>query len=182
MRLVVARVGRPHGIRGEVTVELHTDEPEERLAAGCVLFTAEDGGASLQVADARWHQHRLLLRFADVHDRNDAERLRGQYLHAEIDAAARPADEAEWYDHQLAGLVVHDPAGTLVGSVSDVVHLPGQDLLEITVSATGARRLVPFVAEIVTSVDVAAGVLVVADRPGLLQEEADGLGEEDERR
>ena len=172
--VVVARVGRPHGVRGEVSVELRTDEPERRLADGAVLdVRPPDGRAAapdhtrLTVEGTRLHQDRLLVSFAGVEDRTAAERLRGALLVTQHSGEA-PEDPEEYYDHQLVGLAVVTTEGTPSGTVAQVVHSGAQDLL--VVRRPGREdSLVPFVTALVPEVDLAAGRLVVADRPGLLE-------------
>ncbi len=161
--LVVGRVGRAHGIRGEVAVELRTDEPELRFAAGAVLTA---GDRLLTVEAARRHQGRLLVRFAEVTDRTSAEALRGAELTAAVEPDQRPQDPEEFYDHQLVGLAVQTAAGELVGSVAGVEHGTAQDLLVL--DTPSGEVLFPFVAALVPEVDLAGGRLVVDDRPGLL--------------
>lgn len=169
MQLVVARVGRAHGIKGEVTVEVRTDEPELRLAPGAVLPTEPPERGPLTVAAARVHSGRLLLRFEGVADRGAAEALRNTLLTAEVDPDERPADPEEFYDHQLVDLDVVTADGAHLGRVAQVAHLPGQDLLVVARPA-GGEAMFPFVAEIVPEVDLAAGRVVVTPPPGLLGE------------
>ena len=155
IEVVVGRVGKPHGIRGEVTVDVRTDEPERRYVVGARLRAEPPRGGSapayLTVARTRWHQGVLLVAFEEVPDRNAAE---------------MPEDPEEFYDHQLVGLAVHDLDGVVIGEVSGLVH-GAQDLLVVR---TPDRRdaLVPFVSALVPEVDLEAGHVVVADRPGLV--------------
>ena len=168
MRVVVGRIGRPHGIRGEVTVETRTDEPDERFAPGAVLSV--DGPVKeLVVERTHWHSGRLLVTFQGAQDRNDAEALRGLLLHVERDAAETPDDPEEYYDSSLEGCEVTLADGTAVGTVAEVIHLPAQDLLSVR---TPDERdvLVPFVSEIVPSVDIAARRIVIDPPPGLLDD------------
>ncbi|MHA6763103.1 ribosome maturation factor RimM [Streptacidiphilus sp. PAMC 29251] len=168
MQLVVARIGRAHGIRGQVTVEVRTDEPETRLAPGAVLTTdPATAGPQLTVADARWHSGRLLLSFKGVADRTRAEGLRGTLLIAEVDPEQTPEDPAEYYDHQLLGLAVVLADGTEVGELTSIAHLPAQDLLTVT-RPDGSEVLVPFVTEIVPEVDLKQRRAVLTPPPGLL--------------
>lgn len=165
---VVGRVGRPHGIRGEVTVEVRTDEPERRLAVGAVLTTVPAAAGPLTVTAARWHSGRLLLGFDGVGDRGAAEGLRGVLLEVEVDPAEVPEDPEEYYDHQLVGLRVETVEGVHLGEVAEVVHLPGQDLL--AVRRDGRRELlVPLVTAIVPDVDPDGGRIVIDPPPGLLE-------------
>lgn len=172
MLLVVGRLGRPHGIRGELTVEVRTDEPELRLAVGAVLTTDPVAAGPLTVAAAHWHGDRLLLSFEGVADRTAAEALRGVLLQADIDPAQAPQDPAEYYDRQLVGLRVVLADGTEVGELVEVVHLPGQDLLAVRREGR-PEALVPFVAELVPTVDLATGRIVIAPPPGLLELDED---------
>ena len=173
MLLVVGRIGRAHGLRGEVLVDVRTDEPEARMAPGAVLLTDPSTAGPLTVADGRVHSGRLLLHFAGVADRTAAEALRGVLLLAEVDPEARPDDDDEWYDHQLVGLDAVRADGTPLGEVREVLHLPGHDVLAVTTS-NGREVLVPFVTEIVPEVDVAANRLVVTPPPGLLEDLEEG--------
>ena len=174
--VVVARIGRPHGIRGEVSLELRTDEPDRRLAPGEVVAVQHPRGAapglpaSLRVASARWHQDRLLLSFDGVPDRTAAEALRNSLLVVDVEPDERPEDPEEFYDHQLVGLAVHPLEGDRVGVVTEVLHSGAQDVLVVR-RDDGREAMVPFVAALVPEVDLAAGRLSVADRPGLLDPE-----------
>lgn len=170
--VVVGRIGKPHGLRGEVTVDVRTDEPERRFATGVVLRARPPHGSAskltaLTVEAARWHQSTLLVAFAEIPDRNAAEAARGIVLHAYVDAGETPDDPDEFYDHQLIGLAAYDEHGNHLGEVTALVHGGAQDLLTIR---TPDRRdtLVPFVKALVPEVDLAAGRVVVADRPGLV--------------
>lgn len=175
-QVVVGRIGKPHGIRGELSVEPRTDEPDRRFAPGAVLRTETPRGSaphgpgrpqSLTVETVRWHQDRLLVRFVEVPDRTAAEAARGLVLAADVPADEAPEDPEEFYDHQLVGLRVETTEGTAVGEVTLIQHGAGQDLVVVR-TPDGAEVLVPFVTALVPVVDVAAGRLVVADRPGLL--------------
>ncbi len=171
MQLVVGRVGRAHGIKGDVSVEVRTDDPDLRFADGARLLTDPPGRGPLEVVDARWHSGRLLVRFKGVDDRTSAEGLHGTMLVVDVDETARPDDPDEFYDHQLVGLRVLSSAGAHVGEVTDVLHLPAQDVLAIK-RDDGAEVLVPFVKELVPSVDLDGRVVTVESRPGLLDPEA----------
>jgi 16S rRNA processing protein RimM len=171
IEVVVGRVGKPHGLRGEVTVEVRTDEPDRRFAAGTTVRAERPRGPSapwpaLTVVATRWHQSTLLVRFAEVGDRTAAESARGLLLHASVPADEAPQDPDEFYDHQLVGLVADDLDGRRLGEVTAVLH-GAQDLLQIS-TPDGRDALVPFVTALVPEVDLAGGRVVVADRPGLV--------------
>ncbi|NUW37946.1 ribosome maturation factor RimM [Nonomuraea sp. SMC257] len=166
MQLVVGRIGRPHGIRGDVTVEVRTDDPELRFAVGASVATDPAGRGPLVIEGRRWHKDVLLVRFAGVDDRDTAESLRGIML--VIDSAdVEPSDDPdEFHDHELIGLAVVTTSGEPVGEVTDVLH-HGQDLLVIR-RAGQDDALVPFVRELVPEVDVRGGRLVIDPPEGLL--------------
>lgn len=171
--VVVGRIGKAHGIRGELSVEPRTDEPERRFVVGAVLRAVRPNGTdarTLTVASRRWHQDRLLVFFEEIPDRTAAEAARGLVLSVEVDPAEQPEDPEEFYDHQLVGLKAVTTDGREVGQVAEVIHTAGQDLLAIaTTGEAGADEvLVPFVVALVPVVDLAAGRLEIADRPGLL--------------
>jgi 16S rRNA processing protein RimM len=172
MQLVVGRVGRPHGLHGELTVQVHTDDPDLRFAAGSVLDTDPATRGPLTVSASRWHSGRLLVTFTGYADRDQAEELRGTLLVMDSADAGPAEDPDEFHDYELIGLDVMTRAGAPVGVVSDVLH-QGQDLLVIRPKVGGPAGepeeiLVPFVAAIVPEVDVPAGRLVIDPPPGLL--------------
>lgn len=165
--LVVGRIGRPHGVRGEVTIDVRTDEPETRFAAGTTVATDPVTAGPLTIERARWHSGRLLVRFAGIGDRDAAEELRGTWLVVDPGDISPSADPDDFHDQELIGLAVVTADGADVGQVSDVLH-HGQDLL--VVRGAGGEKLVPFVAALVPEVDVPGGRLVIDPPPGLLDE------------
>jgi 16S rRNA processing protein RimM len=177
VELLVGKVGRAHGVRGDLTIDVRTDEPERRFASGTVFATRR---GPLTVETTRWHGSRLVVRFREVADRTVAETWRGTELRLDVDARERPDDPEEFYDHQLVGLRVESERGDLLATVEDVLHLPAQDLLVVRRSTpspqTDAEAFIPFVSAFVPSVDVTGGRLVVRDTAGLLgEEDADEL-------
>jgi len=174
MRVIVGRIGRPHGIRGEVVIGVRTDEPDLRFAVGATLGfgPTPDGdppSGQLRVAAMRWHSGQLLVAFAGVTGRTAAGELTGRWLSVDSGQLPATSDPDEFRDHELIGLSVRTSAGEDVGVVTDVLH-HGQDLLVVRRPGDdGAREtLVPFVKAIVPEVDVAAGLLVIDPPPGLL--------------
>jgi len=173
-RLVrVARIGKPHGIRGEVTVEVFTDSPEIRFTKGNVFSVRAGESPStafeqLTIEKARWNKNILLLKFDEFSDRNTAESLRNCELYAEPEEPAD--DEDSWYADDLIGLTVHhDTVETpSLGEVSDLITGEAQDLLEIRLS-DGSEVLLPFVEEIVPEIDEERGAIVITPPPGLLE-------------
>ncbi|GIF51907.1 16S rRNA processing protein RimM [Asanoa ferruginea] len=174
MLLVVGRIGRPHGIRGEVTVEVRTDEPEQRFAVGSVLRT--DPAAStaaavvpstLTVEEVRFHQGRPLVLFDGYYERDLVENLRNVLLLVDSDELDMPDDPDEFHDLQLVGLSAVSPGGEVLGTVARIDHAPSSDLLVIALP-DGRSGLVPFVKAIVPEVDLTAGKIVVDAPAGLL--------------
>ncbi|MEO6470635.1 MAG: ribosome maturation factor RimM [Aeromicrobium sp.] len=162
MKVVIGRIGRAHGIRGDLGVDIRTDEPERRFAPGSsVLY---DGG-TLMIVAARHHSGRLIVRFKGFDDRTAAETLHGKVLEVDVDTTESPDDPEEFYDHQLVGLEAR-AGDRKIGTVTQVIHMPEQDSLAIK---TDEREiLVPFVLELVPNVNVREGFLRIADLPGLI--------------
>ena len=176
-RLVVGRVLRPHGVRGELSVQVLSDAPE-RFVPGAELGVGDPDGprppTPATVRAARLHQGRLLLSLEGVEDRAAADRFRGAWLSIPV-AAARPLDPGEFWPHQLVGLAVVDRQGRERGRVADVVPGAAHDLLAVELPG-GASALVPAVAALVT-VELEAGRVLVDAVPGLLGDNPEGSGE-----
>ena len=166
MDLVVGRIGKPHGVRGEVTVDVRTDDPDARFAIGSSLRTEPAERGPLTIAAVNPRPGGLVLAIAGIESREAAEVLRGTVL--VVDSAELPEieDADEWYDHQLVGLAAVDAAGAALGEVADVVHAPASDLLVVR-DAGGREHLVPFVRELVPAVDVPGGRVVLDPPEGL---------------
>lgn len=160
---------RAHGLRGELAVHVHTDSPDERFAVGAVLRGRRAGepDRTLTVESARRHGEKLLVRFVEVPDRDAAEAMRGTRLLVDAAELPLPDDPEEFHVHQLEGLRAELNDGTVVGTVRDVVHGPGGELLVLR-RADLPDALVPFVRAIVPTVDVAGGRVVLTPPEGLL--------------
>ncbi len=165
MRLVVGRIVRPHGVRGEVVVDPHTDRPDLRFVADRALLTDTDD--RLVVRTARPHADRLLVRFDRVEDRAAAEALRGVSLLVDLPDSGEPSDSDAFLDAHLVGLEARQPDGARIGQVVAVEHRPMQDVLVLR-RDSGRQARVPFVAAIVPQVDVPGGWLEVDAPIGLL--------------
>jgi 16S rRNA processing protein RimM len=162
--LVVGRLGRAHGVRGDVAVEVRTDAPELRFALGNVLRTDRPDVGSLTITGRKDHSGRLLLHFRGVDDRTAAEQLAGTLLVINRDEAGPAGDDA-WWDHELIGLQVEGPDGAVLGEVADVIHAPAQDLLAVALP-DGREALLPFVAAFVPEIDTVARRLVAVPPEG----------------
>ena len=157
MRLNVGRIGKAHGILGEATIEVRTDEAEDRFAIGAVLETESHG--NLTVASARVHNGILLLSFDGIEDRNAIEGLRDELLYADVDIDAPGLDEDDYHVLQLIGCKAYLVDGDEFGEVTEVLNLPGQDVLVI--KSESAETLIPFVRQLVPIVDIKARRMTV---------------------
>jgi 16S rRNA processing protein RimM len=171
-QLRVGRLVKAHGLKGALKVELYTDDPARRFTPGAIFTlqvptTSAWHGKSLELVELRWYNTHAVAFFKDVPDRTAAESLVKAILWVEQDAAELPVEEDAWYDHQLVGLaVIRD--GVRVGVVTQIDHLPAQDLL--TVKTDAGDVLVPFVKAIVPAVDIESGTLTVSPPPGLFEQ------------
>jgi 16S rRNA processing protein RimM len=171
-QLRVGRLVKAHGLKGALKVELYTDDPERRFTPGAT-FTLQVPresvwhGKTLELVELRWYNTHAVAFFKDVPDRTAAESLVKAILWVEQDVTELPEEEDAWYDHQLVGLsVLRD--GAKIGVVSQIDHMPAQDLL--TIKTDGGDVLVPFVKAFVPSVDIKAGTLTVTPPPGLFEQ------------
>ncbi|WP_062072903.1 ribosome maturation factor RimM [Demequina sediminicola] len=168
MELTVARIGRAHGLKGEVTVEVRTDIPEERLVPGASFDTDPAAAGPLTVTAVRTQSQRWYVKFAEVASREDADAVRGVSL--VIDGDESDEDDA-WYVYELVGLSVVRPSGEVVGEVADLLSMPAQDLLVVK-QVSGKRAMIPFVDEFVPEVDLEARAVTITPPYGLLDGES----------
>lgn len=170
--LRVGRLTKPHGLKGGLKVELYTDNPEMRFTAGSLfhLQVPEDSewfGRTIRARELRWFNGVPVAFFAEVPDRTAAESIVRAILWIDEQAVSESVEENAWYDHQLVGLEVHRD-GERLGKVTEVQHLPAQDLL--AVATDRGTVLVPFVEAIVPHVDLESGVITVSPPAGLFEE------------
>ncbi len=175
MELVVGRVAKSHGIKGELAVEIRTDVPEQRFAVGAVLRGRKPRDrktTDYTVEAAREHSGRLLLRLQGVDDRTASDALRGT-LFVVDSADLPPSDDPDaYYDHELEGLEVRLADGTVVGVVIEVLHSAAGELLSVRpVGAETGELLIPFVTAIVPVVSVPDGYVEIDPPEGLLDPE-----------
>jgi 16S rRNA processing protein RimM len=163
MLLSVARIGRAHGVRGEVTVELLTDQPELRFSPGNHLETDEFG--TLTVEKMHNHGGITLIKFREVSDRNGAEKLRNQILRTEVDISLHDSDE--FHVQELLDAQVRAESGELLGTVANLEEISGQSLMTVA-QEDGNKFLIPFRKEFVVTVDVPGKKIIVKNWEGLL--------------
>lgn len=172
MLLVIGAVIRPHGVRGEVLVDVRTDEPGARFTVGAELATDPADAGPLTIEGVRPHttggRNRLIVAFEDVLDREGADELRGVRLQVDSGELEPTGDPDEFHDHQLVGLAAVDSDGATLGEVIAVEHAPAHELLVLR-RTDGGRALVPFVRAIVPEVDLDARRLVLTPPAGLLE-------------
>lgn len=166
IEVIVGRVGRAHGIRGDVFIDVTTDEPKRRFHKGAALRTAD--GTTLEVAAVREHRGRLVVSFVGYPDRTAVETLTGEELLVDVPDDETPDDPEEFFVRHLVGLEVRRADGTVAGLIAEVQPLPSQDLLVVDVD--GEERLVPFVEALVPTVDINEGYVQLADVEGLLED------------
>lgn len=166
--VLVARIGKAHGLKGEVTVQVHTDSPEQRFVPGAVFATDPASAGPLTVRAAKVHNGIQLLAFEGAMDRTAAEGLRGIRL---MGSPSEIDDEDGWYEDDLIGLKVQLESGEQIGTVTALHSRPVQDLLEVEKTG-GGTAYVPFVEEIVPEVDVDKGIVVITPPEGLLDLES----------
>ncbi|MGH3713535.1 MAG: ribosome maturation factor RimM [Micromonosporaceae bacterium] len=172
MLLVIGAVIRPHGVRGEVLVDIRTDEPDARFVPGSVLVTDPVDAGPLTIEGVRPHttggRTRLIVAFEDVLDREGADELRGVKLQMDSGELGPTGDPDEFHDHELVGLAAVSSEGAALGQVIGVEHAPAHELLVVR-RPDGGRALVPFVKAIVPEVDLDARRVVLTPPAGLLE-------------
>ena len=174
MQVQVARIGKPHGIKGEVTVLVLTDAPDSRFAVGAEFVVEPARIGTLTVKSSRWNKDILLLGFEGTTTRNEAELLRGATLFFESDD---DEDDDAWYEHELLNLQVR--VGTaVVGKVTGLRTQAVQDLL-IVEDTEGDEVLVPFVDEIVPEVNIEEGYVLLTPPAGLFTVNKDAAESDD---
>jgi len=165
--VLVGRISRPHGLRGDVIVTADTDFVEERFAEGATLWTrSERGTEPLVIASARLQGARPVVRFQGCERIEDAERLAGLELRVPEDVL-QALPEGVYYQHQLIGCVVQTASGDRIGDVARVEGGAAGSLL--VVNGTNGEILIPLAADICTSVDPGNKRITIAPPEGLLE-------------
>lgn len=160
--IAVGHVTKAHGIKGEVAVEVRSDEPG-RFAEGATVFT--ESGRSLEIERSHPHGTRMLVKFSGIEDRPGAEALRGQVL-VVPESWLPELPDGEYWPFQLEGCEVLTESGRSLGVLSEVIANPANDLW-VAVDHQGAETLVPAIRDVIVEVDIEARRVLVRDVPGL---------------
>ncbi|MFV2071534.1 MAG: ribosome maturation factor RimM [Thermoanaerobaculales bacterium] len=169
--LIVGRVGKPHGVHGDLLVEIITDFPE-RLAEDARFGLGDDNAPRdfYEVHRVRFHRGRWLLSVRGMRDRSTAESWKGLYLYLP-EQVLEDLPEGYFYEHHLVGLECRSPEGEDLGRVTGLD--PGKGQSRLVVRRGQREFLVPYVPEIVLSVDLENGVAVIDAPIGLLDDDAE---------
>lgn len=165
VQVVVGRIVRAHGLRGEVVVDVRTDDPEERFKPGVEYETPK---GTLRAEAVRWHQGRPMISMAGVADRNAAEALRGTELSVDIEPQELELDDDEFHDTELLGLKVVTGEDVDIGTVSRIEHGPAYEILMVKRRGTHPLQI-PFVDDMIDEVDLEAGTITVDLPEGFLE-------------
>lgn len=163
--IVIGEITKPHGVRGEVRVKPHTDEPE-RFTWLEQVYVGESAQRLMLVEKARVHQNTVLLKLTAVNDRTEAEALRGEWLMVPEEEAL-PLEEGEYFLFQLKGLAVSTVEGELLGTLVSVIETGANHVF--VVQGDQGELLLPDIEEVVQDIDFENGRMVVKLLPGLIQ-------------
>ena len=173
--MIVGRVRKAHGIRGELLVEPITDAPDtvfvsgRRLFAGTATGAPSPDGQELHITAVRQHMDSVRLTIAEVPDRTAAELWRGRFLLVPQDELP-PPDDDEVYIHDLLGMSVVHVDGRALGTVADTYELPQGLMLDVRPVNGGPTYFIPWRDEVLVNVDETARMITVDPPEGLLPE------------
>jgi len=162
--LVVGKIRKPHGVRGEVSMEVLTDFPE-RLVPGVVVYIGEDFSPE-KIAAVRWHKDLLLVRFTNFQDRESVAVFRNKFVYVHSDDRPQLA-EGEYYHHELIGLKVVTDEGEQLGILIKILMTGANDVYVIQ-DEKGKELLLPAIASVIMNIDVNRGEMIVRLLPGLI--------------
>lgn len=163
--IAVGRVVAPWGVRGEIKVEVMTDFPDRFSPQEEVYIE----GRAMTIERSRWHRGRVILKLATIDSVDDAEELCGRFLEVP-QSQLRPLPKDEYYQFQLLGLEVWTTEGELLGRIARILPTGSNDVYEVP--SKGGELLIPAIEDVVKSVDLQGGRIVVEVIEGLLQEKA----------
>ncbi len=163
--LAVGRIVAPHGVRGEVEVEIHTDFPQ-RFAPEARFFVGERK-AEMVVEQVRPFKKRLLIKFREIPDRTTAERWRGAWIHVPTEEAW-PLEEGEYYEFQIIGLDVWTDEGEYLGIVDHIIYTGANDVY--VVQGPRGEILLPAIEHVIREIDLDEERITVHLLPGLVED------------
>jgi 16S rRNA processing protein RimM len=165
--VLVGRVKRPHGVHGEVAVEVVSDAPERFLPGAELSLLAEHSvRRTVEISSSRAHHGQLLVQFVGIEDRDQAAELRGAALEIER-SRVPPPPAGSYYYYQLVGCRCRDVEAGVIGRVTEVIEDGGGLLLEV--SDDERTTLVPFAADYVKKIDIDRQIIELELPPGLLE-------------
>ncbi len=163
--LAVGRITRPHGVHGEVRVELLTDVPE-RFEWLDAVYVGEKNPRRTVIESVRYHQGVVLLRLAGYPTRDEADALRGELLQVP-ESEAVPLEEGEYFLYQLAGLNVFTEAGTRIGRLSEILETGANNVF--VVNGDNGQHLLPDIPDVIKEIDIENGRITIHLLPGLIE-------------
>lgn len=161
--IVVGRIGRPHGVRGEVRFKILTDFPE-RLVAGKQVFVGEDREPRT-INGLRGGGEAVILALSGVADRTEAGLLRSNFVYVRL-SEVPDLPEGEFYTHQLIGLEVRLESGESLGRITEILYTGANDVL-VVIDEGGAEKLIPAIDDVLLSIDLDANQVQVRLLPGM---------------
>lgn len=166
--LEIGRITSPHGVKGEVKLEVWSDSPQSLLKVETVYF-APDGGQPVEVESSRPHKDRLLLKLKGIDDMDGANSLRGKVLRAHRDSIKRA--EGSYFIEDLKGLDVVDiDTGVSYGKLTNVIETGANDVYAAK-DEKGRERLIPAIKQVVIETDIEGGVMKIRPLEGLFDED-----------
>ena len=160
--LSVGFLRRPHGVRGEIVMDLHTDFPE-RMKKGRKLFVGENY-RSMTLTNVRPHQAGLLVKFEGVDTPEDAGLFRNQWVY--VEAKDVPLPEGQHYKHELLGLKVVDESDNPLGELVEIIETGANDVYVVR-DDSGKEMLLPNIPSVILDLDIDRGLLRVHLLEGL---------------
>ncbi len=167
--VVIGRLRKPHGLRGEMLLEVLTDHPEVRFYPGAVIYVGPRRIA-LTIRDVKPHRDGLLLAFEGYPDRTSVEPLRNQWITIETDEVVPPHESDEYYDFQVLGMEVRTEEGRTLGQLVEIIETAGNDVFVVE-PEVGPEILLPATGEVLREVRPDEGLVIVRLIPGLVPED-----------
>lgn len=167
--LTIGSVVGVHGLRGELKIQILTEDPHRFGLLKQVYVGLEDQEpVPIPLLGYRLHKGCALLRLANVEDRTTAETLRGYLIQVPMEEAL-PLEEGEFYEHQIIGLQVWTVAGENLGEIVDILYTGANEVYVVRSPVPGARELlIPAIADVIYEIDLTGGRLVVELLEGLV--------------